>query len=104
MGPLVRALRKAHPRTPIILAEDRSITTDFVTRSWREYHAANRAALRRTFQALRAEGLDRIYYVEGDGVLGADGEGTADTSHPTDLGMMRLADRYEPVLRAALRR
>jgi len=102
MAPLVRALRKAHPETPIILAEDRTITTAFVTKSWREYHAANRAALRKTFEALKAEGFRKLYYIEGEQQLGADGEATADTSHPTDLGMMRIADCYEPVLRAAL--
>lgn len=34
--------------------------------------------------------------------LGDDNEGTVDSSHPTDLGILRQADAFEPILRAAL--
>jgi hypothetical protein len=35
-------------------------------------------------------------------LLGDDGEGTTDGSHPNDLGFVRQADVMEPYLRAAL--
>jgi hypothetical protein len=35
-------------------------------------------------------------------LLGADGEGATDGSHPNDLGFVRQADVMEPILRAAL--
>ena len=35
-------------------------------------------------------------------LLGDDGDATVDSSHPTDLGFMRHADVFEPVLRSAL--
>ncbi|MBU6179662.1 MAG: hypothetical protein KGR69_08345, partial [Verrucomicrobia bacterium] len=41
-------------------------------------------------------------YVEGEGLLGDDTEGTTDGSHPNDLGFMRQADALEPHLRKAL--
>jgi len=41
--------------------------------------------------------------LDGDHLLGDDGEGATDGSHPNDLGMMRYADAYEPVLRTILK-
>jgi len=35
-------------------------------------------------------------------MLGDDGEAATDGSHPSDLGMVRYADAYEPVLRKCL--
>jgi len=35
-------------------------------------------------------------------MLGEDGEGTVDGVHPADLGFMRMADAFEPAMRAAL--
>ncbi len=34
-------------------------------------------------------------YLEGADLLGDDGDGATDGSHPNDLGMMRYADAYE---------
>jgi lysophospholipase L1-like esterase len=39
----------------------------------------------------------------GINLLGLDGEAATDGSHPNDLGMVRYADAYEPVLRAILK-
>lgn len=44
-------------------------------------------------------GIERLTYIEGERLLGNDGEGAVDGSHPTDLGFMRMADAFEPVLR-----
>jgi lysophospholipase L1-like esterase len=41
--------------------------------------------------------------MDGDYLLGEDGEGATDGSHPSDLGMIRYADAYEPVLRSILK-
>ncbi|NNE34314.1 MAG: hypothetical protein HKN13_03705 [Rhodothermales bacterium] len=53
---------------------------------------------------LTEEGIEGVYYLAGDDLLGHDGEAATDGSHPSDLGMMRYADAYEPVLRSILRR
>ena len=39
----------------------------------------------------------------GEHLLGDDGEGTVDSSHPTDLGFVRQADAFEKVLRPILK-
>jgi len=100
--PLVRQLRAARPDTPILLVEDRTYTYAPFRRSARERHAASRAALRASYEKLLASGMDRLYYLAGDVLLGDDGEAATDGSHPSDLGMVRYADAYEKVLREIL--
>ncbi|MBI5685979.1 MAG: hypothetical protein HZC54_12980 [Verrucomicrobia bacterium] len=39
-----------------------------------------------------------------DGLLGDDAEDATDASHPSDLGFMRKADAFEPMLRKTLGR
>jgi len=46
--------------------------------------------------------MNGTYDLDGDNLLGNDGEGATDGSHPNDLGMVRYADAYEPVLRSIL--
>lgn len=100
--PLVRKLREARPDTPIVLVEDRSNTNSWIHRARREHHKANRAALVRAFDNLVSSGVKDLYYIQGEDLLGDDTEGATDGSHPSDLGFMRQADKFEPVLRQAL--
>lgn len=100
--PLVRQLRKARPDTPILLVEDRTYTYAPFRKSARDRHATSRAALREAYQNLIAADVPHLYYLEGDVLLGDDGEGATDGSHPNDLGMLRYADAYEPILRKIL--
>jgi len=100
--PLVRQLRAARPDAPIVLVEDRSFTNARFLPQRQAHHAASRAALRKAFEQLQAAGVKNLYYVEGEHLLGDDGEAGTDGSHPSDLGMMRMADALEPVLRPLL--
>lgn len=100
--PLVNQLRAAHPTTPIVLVEDRRNTNSWILPARNAHHTANHAALRECFDKLQQQGVSRLYYVRGDDLLGADDEGTTDGSHPSDLGFVRQADVFEPVLRTAL--
>ncbi len=100
--PFVRRLRSLRPRTPIVLVEDRTNTNAAFLPARAEHHRENHARLRAAMDALVAEGIEGLTYVPDAPFLGADGEGTVDGSHPTDLGMTRYADALEPVLRAVL--
>jgi hypothetical protein len=100
--PLVKQLRAARPDTPIMLVEDRRNTNSWILPARNEHHNGNHAALREAFNKLIKEGMKQIYYLPGDNLLGQDGEGSTDSSHPNDLGFMRQADAFEPVLRQAL--
>jgi hypothetical protein len=100
--PLVKQLRAARPHTPIVLVEDRRNTNSWILPKRNQHHTDNHAALRECFEALQQQGVTRLYYIRGDDLLGADDEGTTDGSHPSDLGFVRQADVFEPVLRTAL--
>ncbi len=100
--PLVRQLRTARPNTPIVLVEDRRFTNDWILPSKRQFHSDNHAALAAAFQELQAEGVEHLHYIRGDELYGTDGEGATDASHASDLGFMRQAEAFAPILRAAL--
>ena len=99
---LVKQLRQARPETPILLVEDRTFTNAAFRASMRNHHAASRAALRKAYENLTAAGVKHLSYLEGQAILGDDGEAATDGSHPNDLGMVRYADAYEKALRPLL--
>ena len=101
--PFVRTLRKAHPNTPIVMAEDRDYTNGKVLPGPRKHNDDNHAALRKVYDALQADKIQGLYYLPGALQLGDDGEDTVDGSHPTDLGFQRMADAFTPVLVEALK-
>ena len=96
--PFVKALRKAKPTTPILLVEDRTYTNAPALPALAKRNADSRAALKKAFDALVAAGDKNLYDLAGDKLLGDDGEGTVDGSHPTDLGFMRQADAFAEAL------
>lgn len=100
--PLVTQLRASHPDTPIILVEDRRYTNVWIQPKRDQGHTENHAALRESFEKLKAAGVKGLSYIPGDDLLGSDGEGSTDGSHPSDLGFVRQADVMEPIIRAAL--
>lgn len=102
--PFVDRLRKYHPKIPVLLVEDRAMTNSGFYQRSRDFHQQNRASLKSAYQALLAAGEKNIYYLDGHTLLGSDGEGATDGSHPSDLGMVRYADAYEPILREMLKR
>lgn len=100
--PLVKQLRAAHRETPILLVEDRINTNAHFFPTRADHHRRNRNALRNTYSQLQSEGVNDLYYLRGENLLGQDGDGATDGSHPSDLGMVRYADAYEPALRDLL--
>jgi lysophospholipase L1-like esterase len=101
--PFVRTLRKAHPSTPIVLAEDRTYSNAWLVSERRERNSTSRAALKAAYDRLLAASVKDLVYLPGDPQLGDDGEPTVDGSHPTDLGFVRMADVFGQVLGPVLR-
>lgn len=102
--PFVKALRKARPNTPILLVEDRTYANAPVLPGVAKRNADSRAANKKAFDALVAAGDKNLYYLTGDKLIGDDGEGTVDGSHPTDLGFMRQADAFIEALAPILKK
>jgi lysophospholipase L1-like esterase len=100
--PLVMQLRAARPDVPIVLVESRRHTNSWALPALNRQHDANHAALKAVYEQLAKEGVTKLFYIEGDHLYGDDAEGATDGSHANDLGFMRQADVFEPVLRAAL--
>ena len=93
IDPFVRRLRRDHPATPILLVENLVKPTE----------APQNAALRTVRDRLLAEGITGLHYLPSVNCLHTPGEeGTVDGVHPTDLGFVRIAESYEPVLRKLL--
>ena len=100
--PFVKKLRAVRPETPILLVEDRTYTNAFLLPGPKNGNSANRAALKEAYNKLQAEGVKNLGYLDGNSLLGEDGEDTVDSSHPTDLGFLRHADAFQPALEKLL--
>lgn len=103
-APLVKQIRAHHAETPIILVEDRRNTNDWILPDRHQHHSDNHAALKAAYESLMSEGIENLYYIPGDELYGSDTEGATDASHANDLGFMRQAEAFQPVLRQALGR
>jgi hypothetical protein len=102
--PLVQKLRAAHPATPIVLVEDRTLQGAFLTQGQMEYyHLKDRAELNAAFNRLKKSGMKNLFYIPGENLLGDDGESTTDGSHPNDLGFTRQAEIFAKVLKPLLK-
>ena len=100
--PLVKQIRKARPDTPIVLVEDRRNTNSWILPTRDSHHTANHDALRKAFATLKQQSVPGLFYIEGDHLYGDDGDGATDGSHASDLGFMRQADVFTPILKQAL--
>ena len=100
--PFVNVVRAARSDTPILFVEDRSYTDSFLVASKRQRNTDSRAALKATYDRLMNAGTKHLAYLKGEELLGDDGEGTVDSSHPTDLGFIRQADVFEKALKPLL--
>ena len=99
----IRRLRELKPDTPIVLVEDRTLSNARLLPWWEANHKNKRTAFHAVYEKLVAENMSGLSYLKGDTLLGTDEEGTIDGSHPNDLGMFRMAESLEPVLREALK-
>ncbi len=97
MAPFMRILVEKHPRTPMLMIEDRThanawLRPDYATRQKAKQRAYNAVA-----DKLRQEGY-ALSYLPGNNLIGHDSEATTDGSHPSDLGAVRYADAVTALL------
>lgn len=99
---VVNTLKTRRPGVPIVLVEDRNYTDSVFVTGKAKRNRESQQALRTEFEKLTASGVKPLYYINGKQLLGDDGEGTVDSSHPTDLGFMRQAKAFHKVLKPIL--
>ncbi len=104
---LVRQLKRCHPATPVLLVDnfiydDEAAVpehTDVRVGPDKKLYHIKWAELTKAYDQLKKEGIKGLYYHKGSTLTGSDREGTVDGSHPTDLGMFRIAQELLPDLK-----
>lgn len=95
----IRIYRGKHPKVPIIVLSQIRFARESFNRELLELRLARKRIQKDTVNAFREQGDKRIYFHEGENLLGDDfDECTVDGVHPTDLGFSRMAERLAPVL------
>jgi lysophospholipase L1-like esterase len=101
---LVRTLRSAHPRTPLILVEH--VRPSWLPlpagRPWAEEWSKANTLMNGVVDAMRKDGMKGLTVVPWKDLMGDDYEATVDGIHPTDLGFVRMAEVIEAAVRGAL--
>lgn len=82
----IRKLLELRPITPILMVSE----TDFKNR----YPSERDSLFIKIVKTLNEEGFNNVYFLDGDGLLGYDGEATVDTNHPNDIGFQRMAAKF----------
>lgn len=100
----IRIYRKAHPLTPIVVASRIRYAREELTPHLYEMRMERKLFEQELVNELREQGDQNIYFFDGTNSLGGEDffECTVDGTHPTDLGFIRMADAYEPVLKTLL--
>jgi hypothetical protein len=98
----IRTICEKHPDTPVILVEDHQNLASWRRLDDRKVHEKKWKEFARVYRKLVKEGARNLSYVKGSKLFGTDGEASVDGVHPSDLGMMRMADILEPAVRRAL--
>lgn len=93
-------IREAHPDIPYIMIS----RPDFITHNI-EDSAARRDVVMDTYRFARAEGDEKVYFIDGEGIFRGPYEDscTVDGSHPNDIGMMKMAEAIGKMLERSLR-
>ena len=102
MPAFIATLRAARPRTPIVLVEHLLYPNLRFRKGKAADVSTSNASLRRIYEERRKAGDRHITIVSSAMLLGTDGDGTVDDSHPTELGFARMVDGLEPHLRRLL--
>ena len=100
--PFVKTLRERKPETPIVLVENIVYQSGWFVDSKKESYVEKNKALRESYERLQKDGVENLFFIPCENLLGDDGEGTVDGVHPTDVGFLRMADAFEPTLRKVL--
>jgi lysophospholipase L1-like esterase len=92
---LYKRIRETHPDIPILLLSRPGFNTFSKKGNSRSDDSiARRDVVIDTFRAARAEGDERVWYIDGESFFSGpdETECTVDGVHPNDIGMLKMAD------------
>lgn len=95
----VKILRDRRPDVPLIFIEDPYFTHSQLDKVIKATIDAKNAAIKAMYEKLVAEGLQNTFYISTDKLLPADGDGSSDSIHFSDIGFRTYCDALLPVLR-----
>ena len=90
--PLVNIIRSKHPKTPILFVENVMFESGYLNQSVYNELLLEDKELKHQLNIMIHNGDQNLFYIETDGAIGNDHEGTVDGVHFTDLGFLRYAD------------
>lgn len=99
---LVKMLKACRPDTPVLLVAGFPNESHYFTSDGNKSIDEKTRELQRAYDALKKSGVQKLHFQKGDDLIGKDHEGTVDGIHPTDVGMMRIAEVLLPVMRKIL--
>ena len=101
-GYLIRRIRELHPDAPIILMQSVIRESGYFDREIGERVRKQNENAYREFTNLQQEGVKNLHFIPAEELLGDDHEGTADGTHPNDLGFDRMVRLIKPVVLSVL--
>ena len=91
----VDIIREKHPTTPLIFTQTIRRDTRNYNLKTEDFESRKQAMAEKKVRE-RMQRDENIYFLDSEGWIGYDHLGTADGTHPTDLGFMRMVEHMEP--------
>jgi hypothetical protein len=101
---LVKLLKHTKPTVPVLLVENFPFENSYFVPTAQRTESKKMKDLQRAYATLVQDGIKNLYYQKSAGMIGTDHEGAVDGVHPTDLGMMRIAEFLLPVISKILKK
>lgn len=98
----VRLIREKHPDVPIVMIESVVRETGNFDQKVQKMVSDQNRNFQNAYARLVKDGMQKLYLIKGDDLLGHDHEGTIDGTHPNDLGFDRMIQVIEPKIRLLL--
>jgi len=99
----VYALKKEHPKTPILLVQHAGYSDGLVDFSRATVYTTLNDWLTEAYEQLLSENISGLYMLTKE-EIGLSNDAFIDGTHPTDLGMQQYANAYEKVLNTILKK
>lgn len=92
--PFVQYLKEKRPNTVVILVESITYENAWINDSRGKVVQEKNQNLREAFMQLKDGGMNELFLLPSEGIIGDDHEATVDGAHFTDLGFLRYAERF----------